>query len=267
MDFDLSDFLQTERLEHLKHSKRPRIAAVGTMANVVLTSPLLRESLEAYGLRPQSFKAYDGLSELVAATDWDLCLVLSPCKLAAYEYVKQHLTPTAAQTKVVDTLLRTDAGLVGVNTNAYALAGAVTQLMGDKTPKKVLVAGAGATARSAVVGLHTRFPGATIAVIGRSVEKARALVQDLRLGQAVTSAADFDAGLIINATTVGQTNDDEGLSFELPLHSGVYFFDVNVRQTYLQRDALAEGCMVSSGAPMQIAANHLRALVLTGGRV
>src|SRR5439155_1218510 len=83
-----------------------------------------------------------------------------------------RVAPAAARSRVVDTVLRTVDGTLGVNTNAYAAAEALRQLTGPAPVDRVLVAGTGAAARSVGYATHLLFPNCQLGYIGRSTAAA-----------------------------------------------------------------------------------------------
>lgn len=241
----------------------PFIVAIGTLAEKALGSPLLRERLDTAGIRPTALQPAGDLTVLRSTVPFSLALVLSPFKREAPRFC-DRLAPTAAATGVVDTALGTADGVIGLNTNAYAAAGALEQLLAGTTPGRVLIAGTGASARSVLVGLVRLFPVAVVGVIGRSADRAAALVHDLEAGTVVTEPTAFDADLVINATTVGETDDSATLGFDLDaaFGPGVRYFDLNNRVSALQQRALARGCVTASGVTMQVLTNALRVFLL-----
>ncbi|MBI3966523.1 MAG: hypothetical protein HY329_12895 [Chloroflexi bacterium] len=243
-------------------SSTPTIAAIGTVAEKALDSPLLRDRLDAARVEPAEYRPFSGLEGLLADESWALALVLSPFKREVPESCSS-LTPAAAATGVVDTLLRVPSGVQGVNTNVAAAAGALVTLTGGNV-SRALVAGTGASARSVAVALRRVAPGAQLGVVGRSAERAAEVVRDLGAAVVVTDPADFAADAVVNTTTVGETDDTAALDFDLTgaLRPGVRFFDLNNRTSALQVTALRAGCVTSSGVPMQILTNALRVALL-----
>ncbi len=262
----ITDFLKDEDLQDVPRVAHPHIAAVGTAAKAVLASPLLRDALTAHGVEASSFSEYSDCAALAQDPTWTIALALAPCKPEAYKLTSGHLAPMAARTQVVDTILRREDTLYGVNTNAYAAQLATRQLLGDQIPATILVAGTSATARSVVVGLRQLYPEARISVVGRSPEKLRALIDVCGVGEATQTLQPGSYELVVNATSIGNSGDEERLDYPLEdtFAPGVYFFDVIIRHTYLQQAALGKGCSVISGAAMQRAASALRAGLLGG---
>jgi shikimate dehydrogenase len=241
----------------------PTLAAIGTLAPRALASPLLRDRLMAAGVAAARSRPFADPPALLADQSWRLALVLSPYKRTVAASC-QRLAPAAVATGVVDTLLRVERAALGVNTNAYAAAGAVGRLLGGAQPARALIAGSGASARSVGYGLRLAYPALEVGLVARSAERATEVVAQLGFGQVVARPAAFAADLVINTTTVGETDDRATLAFDLPatFGPGVRYFDLNNRPSALQLAALEAGCVTSSGVVMQILTNALRAALL-----
>jgi shikimate dehydrogenase len=243
----------------------PGLAAIGTVAAGALASPLLRDRLHEAGLEASSYEPYSGPAPLLVARSWSLALVLSPFKqevLTACDL----LTPSALETRVVDTLLRTPAGVIGTNTNVYAAGSTLRQLLGGAQPIRALIAGTGASARSVAVGLRRELHNVELGFVGRSAERTASIVAELGFGQPVEIPTAFGADLIVNTTTVGQRDDAAPMAFDLEsaFAPGIRYFDLNNRASAIQQSALVAGCMTASGVFMQILTNALRVALLAG---
>jgi shikimate dehydrogenase len=236
----------------------PVLAAVGTLAETALANPLLHEPLAQAGLEPSRYLPFCTLEDLFASNVWQLALVISPFK----QLVARHcslLAPAATATEVVDTLIRADGELLGLNTNAYAAGEALRQLLTGAAIERLLVVGSGASARSVAFAMTTWYSTVRLGVWGRSTERARALAQAFA-ATAIESPADFAAEAVVHATTVGEQDDSVTLSSEVEaaLSPGVRLFDLTNRLTALQVRGLANGCIVLSGILMQRMTNTLR---------
>jgi shikimate dehydrogenase len=241
----------------------PVLAAVGTLAADSLTSPLLSRRLAAAGVAPAGQRPHPDPEALLADPTWSLALVLSPFKQAV-PALCGRLTRAAQATGVVDTLVRREGAVVGVNTNAQAAASALGLLTGGSAPERALIAGTGASARSVAIGLRRLFPAAPIGFVGRSAARAEQVVADLGLGEVVGAPAGYGADLVVNTTTVGQNDDATDLAFDLAagFGPGVRFMDLNNRVSALQAAAVAAGCVTMSGVCMQLVTNALRVALL-----
>ena len=135
--------------------------------------------------------------------------VTVPHKEAAAQLVdKVH--PSAARIGAVNCVVREGDALVGHNTDTAGLLRALRAHGVDPSGARVVVVGAGGSARAAVWALVPH--AASIAVMNRTESKARALVQ---LAQAAGSKAavarwgDFgDASLVVHCTSIGLGSSD-----------------------------------------------------------
>lgn len=74
--------------------------------------------------------------------------------------------PVASETSVVNTLLHTEAGWEGYNTDSFGIQKAISEHTDEKF-QRVNVLGSGATARSAVHAAGQLFPDAAISIFAR----------------------------------------------------------------------------------------------------
>lgn len=96
--------------------------------------------------------------------------VTMPLKERAFE-LSSVKDQAALQSGSVNTLVRTPTGWAGYNTDVFGLI----QALRDVTFSKVLVLGAGATARNAVLAVSSRSSAISIALKARSETKAKQL--------------------------------------------------------------------------------------------
>lgn len=245
---------------------RPSIAAVGSVAGKSLASPLLRERLACESIEPEAYRPYTDLEDLFWRTDWSLALVLSPFKQAVQNSCND-LTASAERSGVVDTILQDESGKrIGVNTNVLGAAWAIRHLMGGARPGRCLIAGTGASARSCLVGLRDLYGEVEIGVLGRSPDRTTTIAKEFSVA-VVEDIGNYAPDLVINATTVGETQDDEPqFPLEKALSIGTRYFDLNNRTSALQVQALARGCVTLSGILMQSVVNALRVHLLARSR-
>ncbi len=241
-----------------------RVAAVGTTAGRALRSPMLDRALSDYALTATSKHAYPDAAQLASdAANWDLGVVLSPFKQDVMRQVNAA-SSSAAQAGVADTLVSIVGQLVGVNTNSWAVAAALSRLVPSDGPRTVLLLGAGASARSTVLGIRRTWPCARIVCSARSAA-AGAQIAALADGATATpeDAADVHADVVVNATTWGETAESEERPFAFPFHAllgpGRVFFDLNNRRSALVEQALDAACVVMSGTLMQVVTHSCRA--------
>jgi shikimate dehydrogenase len=224
---------------------RPTFAAVGSVAPKALASPLLLDRLAAQGVEAEAHHPYSELEDLLQNRSWSLALVLSPFKQA----IKDHcdtLAASAERSGVIDTVIRSESGKrIGVNTNAMSAAWAMRRLMGGITPRRCLIAGTGASARSCIVGLRDLYEELEIGVLGRNQERTARIAEEFNVS-AVENIEFYAPELVVNATTVGETSDEQT---DFPL-----------------RNAFVAGvcyCVTMSGIFMQTIVNALRVHLLT----
>jgi shikimate dehydrogenase len=245
------------------------VAAIGTTAARAVRGELLARAIAARGFTLSSTTALDGPERLFADTDWQLGVVLSPWK----QEIGRHcdaLGPSAATTGVVDTVVRTPAGQVGFNTNTWAAMSALELVVGGARPSRVVLLGAGASARSVGLAVGRAWPTCDLVIASRSRPSAELLAEELGGTLLVDLPGDPTGGaeplLVVNTTTWGETDASEAQPFGIDVDDlfapGGRFFDLNNRIGALQHRALAAGCAVVSGSMMQRVTNACRAALL-----
>lgn len=249
------------------------LTGLGTTAAGALGSQLLAAALAAQRLQPASVMARTSVDVVIGDRDWDLGLVLSPFKIEVGAAL-DDLSPSAAATGIVDTLLRRDSRVIGLNTNSWALGAALAALLPGVGQPRVLVLGAGGTARSALLAIRRRWSEAEVFVSARRASSASELLNRFPVSFVEPAdTADLGVSLVINSTTWGETTESETTPFAFPsellLTPGTVLFDLNNRRSALQDRALAAGCTVMSGTLMQRVTHACRAAaarcVLDGG--
>jgi shikimate dehydrogenase len=110
------------------------------------------------------------LETFLTATTFDGLSATMPLKERAFALssVKDR---AAVQSGSVNTLVRTQTGWAGYNTDVFGL----TQALRDVTFSNVLVLGSGATARNAVLAVSSRSSAISIALKARDASKAEKL--------------------------------------------------------------------------------------------
>ncbi|KXU35935.1 shikimate dehydrogenase [Cephaloticoccus primus] len=187
-----------------------------------------------------------------------------PHKVLALREVAE-IDPPARAVGAVNTLLRTEAGWRGFNTDGYGLAAAVREALGlDLGAQPVLLLGAGGAARGAAVEcLQRGCPALWIA--NRSQENLETLLDALRplAGQADLHGfapanaipPHFPEGaLVINATALGLHEGDAApINLKtLPRPISVYDMIYNPPETPLLRTARELGAPTANGAAMLV---------------
>ncbi len=239
------------------------VAGTGTIAPKAVASPALHRSMAAAGVDSAAGTAHPDLGALLADPVWRLALVLSPHKTAAAAVA--GLTPTAKETGVVDTLLRSGDRTVGINTNTFAAGHALAEAACGRSKPTVLVVGTGASARSVLTAAGRWLPDALVVLTGRRHGAVAALAEATGAG---IWAGDAAADVVVNATTWGETAESEAAPYPVDLAEvlapGGRLFDLNNRVGALMTTALGLGAMVVPGLVMQHAVHRLRAAVAAG---
>jgi shikimate dehydrogenase len=245
------------------------VAAIGTTAAKAVRGELLARAIAERGFELATATALATPEELFGDPVWRLGVVLSPWKQEIGERC-DVLAASALATGVVDTVLRTVIGAVGFNTNTWAAMSALEVLTGNANPGRLLLLGAGASARSVALAVTRAWPGCEIVVAARSRHSAEKLVKQIG-GRLLDDLARGEAHqepweVVVNTTTWGETEASEteplGIDIEGMFVPGGRFFDLNNRISALQHRALADGCAVVSGGVMQRVTNASRAALL-----
>ncbi len=245
------------------------IAAIGTMAPKAVRGELLASAIAERGFYLASATALSSPEELFEDTVWQLGVVLSPWKQQIGKRC-DALAPSALATGVVDSVLRSPLGIVGFNTNTWAAMTALEVLTAGTSPRRLLLLGSGASARSVALSVGRKWPGCDLVIAARSRGPAQQLADNFN-GQlledlAGSTAAGLPWDVVVNTTTWGETGNSEAEPFGIDL-AGVFrpggrVFDLNNRISDLQHQALGCGCAVISGSVMQRVTNACRAALL-----
>lgn len=98
-------------------------------------------------------------------SSWRGLSLTMPLKEVAFE-LSASSCPVASETGIVNTLLQTENGWEGYNTDSYGIQQAILNA-GVGHPDQLSVLGNGATARSAIHALNQLYPGMPISVFAR----------------------------------------------------------------------------------------------------
>lgn len=139
----------------IEHSKSPAIHAAA-YAELGLDWDYGRYRIEANEL--ESFLKLRDPS-------WRGLSLTMPLKEVGFELSKPSC-PVASSTGIVNTLLQTDDGWEGYNTDAFGITKAVSE-HSTKTPETISILGSGATAVTAVYAARQINPEATIEIFAR----------------------------------------------------------------------------------------------------
>jgi shikimate dehydrogenase len=171
------------------------------------------------------------------------------------ETVLAHLDlvdDTARRIGAVNTVTLRDGLLIGTNSDWIGAVQALereTVLAG----KRVVVLGAGGTARALVFGLRER--AARVTILNRSPERAAALARELGAGSAggLGELARTPHDVLVNTTSVGLRSDASPVPAEA-LREGSVVLDAvyDPERTRLLRDAESRGARIVSGKWMLV---------------
>jgi shikimate dehydrogenase len=177
------------------------------------------------------------------------------------------LSPAAEAIGAVNTIrVEPDGSLSGDNTDAPGFVADLRDHGVNPAGQRVLVLGAGGSARAIVYGL-AEAGCATIALCNRTLDRAQALAAEMaaRFPACPMSAHTLPAGiyevatqvdLVVNTTSLGMTPQVEGLPWpeETPFRAGQVVYDLvyNPPQTRLLRKAAADGAQAIGGLGMLI---------------
>ncbi len=189
--------------------------------------------------------------------------VTVPYKSAVIPFLRE-LDPLAERIGAVNTLVRTEGGYKGYNTDMPGLYRAMCSDHVELAGEKVLILGAGGVARAVAVLLLEKG-AAEITLLNRTLEKAQRIAEEVnglagrRLARAMENAdyASLPAGekyLAIQATSVGMHPHDEDViigdeAFYERIHTG-YDLIFNPARTRFMQLVEAQGGRAFNGAKM-----------------
>jgi shikimate dehydrogenase len=179
--------------------------------------------------------------------------VTIPHKIAVHNGCDE-LTELATRVGAVNTFWCDGGRLWGDNTDVGGFDAAARALMGDEVAgAKVVVLGAGGSA-AAVLTAVSEWPEARVSIIARNEERATELARQFHdVARAETSVDRALAGatLVVNATPIGQQDDDHPLELgKIPKRAAV--FDLVYRRggTAWVKAARQRGTRAADGLPM-----------------
>lgn len=186
--------------------------------------------------------------------------VTVPHKRAVMRWL-DGLTDAARRIGAVNTIVPTERGLIGDNTDGAGFLRSLAELGVEPRSLTCVVLGAGGAARAVASALLEA--GAQVALHNRTRERALRLAADLApagtvavLGAAELEGAVRGAGLLVQATSAGMVGAAEGA---LPLPTGVLpetgaVVDLVYRpaETPLLANARRAGLLTQNGLPMLV---------------
>jgi shikimate dehydrogenase len=198
--------------------------------------------------------------------------VTLPFKTSAIPFLDE-VEDVAGKIKAVNTISNEKGVLIGYNTDWWGAMKTLEEKT-DLEGKKVLLLGAGGTARAIGFGLKER--DCELIISNRSPEKGEALAEELECNHLPLSSlvgmkeGRFDADILINATSVGMFPHDE--ESPLPkeiLKERMIVMDIVYQplRTKLLREAEEKGCQTIDGLGMLVHQGIAQIEIWTGRRV
>jgi len=179
--------------------------------------------------------------------------VTIPHKIAVHDLC-DDLTDLAAKVGAVNTFWFDSKKLHGDNTDVGGFDAAARALLGDETAgARIVVLGAGGAA-AAVLAAVEDWPDAKVTVVARHKERAAALAKrfpDVARAEKSVERAVRAATLIVNATPVGQQDEDQPLDVSLiPKSAAVLDLVYRRGGTPWVKAARVNGIRAADGLPM-----------------
>ncbi len=215
----------------------------------MLNTAFRRENLNAVYLALHA-KSLDDLMACVRDIPINGLSVTMPYK----EQILKHLDktdPLTAKIGACNTVVRAQDGkLYGFNTDVSGVVRPLENRM-RLQGTKILVLGAGGSARAAVFGLKER--GADVYILNRTPAPAKTLAKQARakaINRTMLKKLEFE--VIINATPVGMEGNRDPLPLSEQEFKAKYFFEMVYRpgETKMVKLARAKGMHVILGAEM-----------------
>jgi shikimate dehydrogenase len=179
--------------------------------------------------------------------------VTIPHKIAVHDLC-DDLTDLAAKVGAVNTFWFDSKKLHGDNTDVGGFDAAARALLGDETAgARIVVLGAGGAA-AAVLAAVEDWPDARVTVVARHNERATALAKrfpDVARAEKSVERAVRAATLIVNATPVGQQDEDQPVDVSLiPKSAAVLDLVYRRGGTPWVKAARDNGIRAADGLPM-----------------
>ncbi len=244
------------------------------MHNAALRAMGLDAVYLAYDVLPDALM---GVLESMRAMGFGGVNLTIPHKEVAFAGLDQ-LDASAEAVGAVNTVVFTDAGICGHNTDGEGLMRAMQESFGETIEgRSVCVLGAGGAGRAAAITCALRG-AARVVVAGRREEQVRPVVFDIAeaapncdvssaLGVEGTWAdASRAADLVVHTTSVGLNADDAPVLGAEAFRSGQALFDMvyTTRETSLMRCAREAGAQASNGLGMLLHQGAVALSIWTG---
>ena len=210
--------------------------------------------------------ALSGVLQTLAGKGIKALSVTMPHKEAVFEILAEtssslgEVDESAKSARSVNTITVRDGRLIGSNTDGDGCCNAIVQANLDIVESRVVVVGAGGTARAIVAALARR--GASdIAVINRTESRAHDVVACASVARVGTVEDIANANILINATSVGMGGQETPVD-AVRLHSSLLVLDAvyHPLETTLLRDARQAGAKTVDGLWMLVHQGALQQL-------
>jgi shikimate dehydrogenase len=187
-----------------------------------------------------------------------------PHKVDALDLI-EAVEPTAASMGAVNTLIRTNSGYRGTNTDGYGIARAIEESFGSSfRGKDVWIFGAGGAARG--ISVEAIMSGCErLTIVNRTASRLESLKQSLKelatgynIGCRFQLLSEYSndlekSALVINATSLGLHGEDPCPIPRESLRSGLEIYDTTYgTQNALKAAALEYGCCYADGLSMLV---------------
>ena len=256
----------TERARRSSAGGPYRLGVIGDPVAHSLSPALHQPALDQLGI-PAVYERWHTLAADLARRVESLrdpeilgASVTVPHKVAVMSMIDE-VSPAARRAGAVNTIVNRGGALFGDNTDIHGFNETVSDALDGRTPKVVIVLGAGGAARAVVLALEAA--GAMeIVVANRDDERARQLAHDLHPAPVRPMRLDEDllarelprAGLLVNATSLGWHAGETPIA--LPrldlLPDGAVVADLTYRDTDLLLAAQARGLKTVDGLAMLV---------------
>ena len=170
----------------------------------------------------------------------------------------QKLTKEASISNSVNTIYLENNDIVGHNTDIAGFELAIRYSKFDSINKKVLILGAGGVVSSLIIALKN-LGVSQIIISNRTKEKALELKNNYKDLEIIEWGTTPDFDIVINATSLGLSNDDDEIKLDYnKIGSNKFFFDViyNPSETNFLKKARQNGNKTQNGKMMFIYQAH-----------
>jgi len=207
-----------------------------------------------------------GVMQTLGSTSLLALSVTMPHKEAIFEILDNASTSfgeideSARAARSVNTIAISGGRLIGSNTDGDGCCNAIGQTGVDIAGSRVVVVGAGGTAR-AIVATLARRGASDVAVINRTESRAQDVIASTNVARIGTVDDIANASILINATSVGMGNQETPVD-ATRLHSDLAVLDAvyHPLETTLLRDAKRAGAKTVDGLWMLVHQGALQQL-------